>query len=210
MCRSSAPSFVVPVIYINNLPEYLKEGSPFLRYLRETKVPFAILINYGSAAMSAADGQAAWKLLTGEFKDQFLGWMSGESVGYVWEQSPAELKINSSMSRRELLEAHRVFYTNAIARKWAAIFPYRYRRDVGQADSRPVNFEHFIRTRVDEVGRTLAWHRDCRRAADVRYAHRLHARRGATIRRKFSLLSRAKLWRYRNDVHQSAKLCRAG
>ena len=115
-------SFVVPVIYINNLPEYFKEGSSFLRYLRETKVPFAILINYGSAAMSAADGQAAWKLLTDEFKDQFLGWMSGESVGYVWEQSPAELKINSSMSRRELLEAHRVFYTNAIARKWAAIF----------------------------------------------------------------------------------------
>ena len=80
--------FVVPVIYINNLPEYLKEGSPFLRYLRETKVPFAILINYGSAEMSAEDGQAAWKLLTGEFKDQFLGWMSGESVGYVWEQAP--------------------------------------------------------------------------------------------------------------------------
>jgi len=114
--------FVVPVIYINNLPEYLKEGSSFLRYLRETKVPFAILINYGSAEMSEADGQAAWKLLTGEFKDQFIGWMSGESVGYVWEQSPAELKINASMSRRELLEAHRVFYTNAIARKWAAIF----------------------------------------------------------------------------------------
>ena len=114
--------FVVPVIYINNLPEYLKEGSPFLRYLRETKTPFAILINYGSAVMSAEDGQAAWKLLTGEFKDQFLGWMSGESVGYVWEQSPTQLKISASMSRRELLEAHRVFYTNAIARKWAAIF----------------------------------------------------------------------------------------
>jgi len=114
--------FVVPVIYINNLPEYLKEGSPFLRYLRQTKVPFAILINYGSAEMPAADGQAAWKLLTGEFKDQFLGWMSGESVGYVWEQSPAQLKINASMSRPELLEAHRVFYTNAIAQKWAAIF----------------------------------------------------------------------------------------
>ncbi len=42
---------VVPVIYINNLPEYLKEGSPFLRYLRETKVPFAILINYGAAKL---------------------------------------------------------------------------------------------------------------------------------------------------------------
>ena len=114
--------FVAPVIYINDLPEYLKEGSPFLRYLRETKVPFAILINYGSAAMAPEDGRAAWKLLTGEFKDQFLGWVSGESVGFVWEQAPAELKISSSMSRRELLEAHRVFYTNAIARKWAAIF----------------------------------------------------------------------------------------
>ncbi|HEV7799005.1 MAG TPA: hypothetical protein VGO73_12645 [Pyrinomonadaceae bacterium] len=114
--------FVVPVIYINNLPEYLKEGSPFLRYLRETKIPFAILINYGSAVMSAEEGQAAWKLLSGELKDQFLGWMSGESVGYVWDQSPAQLKISASMSRRELLEAHRVFYTNAIAQKWAAIF----------------------------------------------------------------------------------------
>ena len=40
---------VVPVIYINNLPEYFKEGSAFLRYLRETKAPFAILINYGAA-----------------------------------------------------------------------------------------------------------------------------------------------------------------
>jgi hypothetical protein len=114
--------FIVPVIYIKNLPEYLKEGSPFLRYLRETKVPFAILINYGSAELSAADGAAAWNLLTGEFKDQFLGWISGESVGYVWEQAPTELKISASMSRRELLEAHRLFYTKAIARKWAAIF----------------------------------------------------------------------------------------
>ena len=80
------------------------------------------MINYGSAALSPADGQAAWKLLTGEFRDQFLGWMSGESVGYVWEQAPAQLKLSPAMSRRELLEAHRVFYTDAIARKWAELF----------------------------------------------------------------------------------------
>ncbi|MGH9883423.1 MAG: hypothetical protein ACRD6N_18460, partial [Pyrinomonadaceae bacterium] len=78
---------VVPVIYINNLPEYLKEGSPFLRYLRDSKAPFAILINYGAAQMSEAEGQAAWNLLTGELRDQFLGWISGESVGYVWDSS---------------------------------------------------------------------------------------------------------------------------
>jgi hypothetical protein len=113
---------VVPVIYINSLPEYFKEGSPFLRYLRETKAPFAVVINYGSAQMSDADGQAAWKLLNGELREQFLGWISGESVGYVWDRAPAELKISPSMSRRELLEAHRIFYTNAIARKWAGLF----------------------------------------------------------------------------------------
>ena len=113
---------VVPVVYINNVHEYLKEGSAFLRYVRETKVPFAILINYGAAQMNAADGQAAWQLLNGELKDQFLGWISGESVGYVWEYAPAELKISSSMSRRELLEAHRQFYSNALARKWRETF----------------------------------------------------------------------------------------
>jgi len=111
---------VVPVIYINSLPEYLKEGSPFLRYLRETKSPFAVLINYGSAQMSEADGQAAWNLLNGELKDQFLGWISGESIGYVWNQ--AEFKVSGEMSRRELLDAYRTLYTNAIARKWANIF----------------------------------------------------------------------------------------
>ena len=114
--------FVVPVVYINNLPEYLKEGSPFLRFIRETKVPFGILINYGAAQFKEADGQAAWQLLNGELKDQFLGWVSGESVGYVWESAPAELKVSSAMSRRELLEAHHQFYSNALARKWREIF----------------------------------------------------------------------------------------
>lgn len=113
---------VVPVVYINNVPEYMKEGSAFLRFIRETKSPFAILINYGSAQMNEADAQAAWQLLNGEFKDQFLGWVSGESVGYVWELAPAELKVSASMSRRELLEAHRQFYSNAIARKWRDTF----------------------------------------------------------------------------------------
>jgi len=116
---------VVPVVYINNVPEYLKEGSPFLRFIRETKTPFAILINYGSAKLD----QAAWQLLNGELKEQFLGWISGESVGYVWDSAPAELKISPSMSRRELLEAHRQFYTNALARKW---------RDMFQTDTGPM------------------------------------------------------------------------
>lgn len=113
---------VVPIIYINDLPKYLKEDSPFLRYLRETKQPFAILINYGSAQWTEAEAQAAWKLLTNDLRNQFLGWISGESVGYVWDAAPAELKVTPEMSRRELLEAYRNFYTHAMERKWSAIF----------------------------------------------------------------------------------------
>jgi hypothetical protein len=113
---------VAPVIYINDLPEDLKEGSPFLRYLRETHAPFAVLINYGTAQFSEAEGQAAWKLLTGELHDQFLGWISGESVGFVWDPAAPELKLKPEMSRRELLEAHRVFYTRALQSKWSSIF----------------------------------------------------------------------------------------
>jgi hypothetical protein len=113
---------IVPVVYLNDVPELFKEGSAFLRYLRETKQPFAILINYASPQFDEAQGKAVWALLNGEFKNQFLGWISGESVGYVWDHAPAELKISPSMTRRELLEAHRRFYTNAIARKWQQLF----------------------------------------------------------------------------------------
>ncbi len=113
---------VVPVIYLNSVPEFFKEGSPFLRYLRETKAPFAILINYASAQLNETEGRAVWHLLNGEFKDQFLGWISGESVGYVWEHAPAELKVSSTMTRPQLLAAHREFYNSALARKWKSLF----------------------------------------------------------------------------------------
>ncbi len=114
---------VVPVVYITDLPVLLKDGSAFRRYLTETKSPFAILINYGSAVFaSEAEAQAAHKLLTGELRNQFLGWISGESVGYVWDDAPTYLKISPEMTRPQLLEAHRKFYTDALSRKWAGIF----------------------------------------------------------------------------------------
>ncbi|HEY0350084.1 MAG TPA: hypothetical protein VGC60_18255 [Pyrinomonadaceae bacterium] len=114
---------IAPVIYINDLPELLKDGSAFRRYLAETKSPFAVLINYGSANFASdAEAQAAWKLLNGELRDQFLGWISGESVGFVWDESARYLNISPNMSRTQLLEAHRQFYTDALARKWSAMF----------------------------------------------------------------------------------------
>ena len=201
--------FVVPVIYINNLPEYLKEGSPFLRYLRETNSSFAVLINYGAAQMSDEDAQAAWKLLNGELKDQFLGWISGESVGYVWEQAPAELKVSASMSRRELLEAHRVFYTNAIARKWATLFHTEtgamWDKMIPAQSTSSTSFAHAL----SEWGVRLLGMETA--AVQPMFAMRIAFTRGAARQYggSFSLLSRAELWRHGDDVHQAAELCRA-
>ncbi|MCA1631113.1 MAG: hypothetical protein LC785_08390 [Acidobacteria bacterium] len=114
---------VVPVVHLNELPALLKEGTPFLRHLRETRAPFAVNINYSSATFTEADGQAAWKLLTGELKDQFLGWISGENVGYVWDpQAVAALNLTAKMPRRQLLEANRKYFTGALERKWGGLF----------------------------------------------------------------------------------------
>src|SRR5258705_4397056 len=114
---------IAPVIYINDLPELLKDGSAFRRYLAETKSPFAVLINYGAASFTSdADAQAAWKLLNGELRDQFLGWISGESVGFVWNEAPQHLKTSGEVTRTQLLSAHRDFYTDALGRKWSDTF----------------------------------------------------------------------------------------
>jgi hypothetical protein len=115
--------FMVPVITLDQLTTYAQEGSPFLRHLRETRVPFYVVINYSQAAMNDERGQAVWKLLTGELRDQFVGWISGESIGYVWNPvEVAALKLTPAMSRRQLLEAHRGFYARALERKWGALF----------------------------------------------------------------------------------------
>jgi hypothetical protein len=118
-----ASKLIVPVIYINDLPELLKEGSAFRRYLAETKSPFAVLINYGGANFASdAEAQAAWKLLNGDLREQFLGWISGESIGFVWDEAPQYLKISPDMTRAQLMEAEKVFYTDALARKVSAMF----------------------------------------------------------------------------------------
>jgi hypothetical protein len=115
-------TLVAPVVYINDLPKHLKEGSAFLRFLRETHSPFAVVINYGAANFSDADGQAALKLLTGELRPQFLGWISGESIGHVWPQVAATLTLSPDMPRARMLDAYRDAYTRALEGKWSATF----------------------------------------------------------------------------------------
>ncbi len=113
---------VVPVVYINYIPKHLKEGSAFLDFVRRTRAPFAININYGSADFSETDGPSALKLLEGELRGQFLGWISGESIGHVYQSMASRLTLTPDMSRRAMLEAYRAGYTRALEEKWSATF----------------------------------------------------------------------------------------
>src|SRR6185503_6844836 len=86
----------------------------------------------------------------------------------------------------------------------------RNRTDVGQADSRTVNIEHFICARANSVGCQSARDGNGGGDADDGDAYRFHARRGAAVWRCVSLLSRTKLRRHRNDFHQGAEFRGAG
>ncbi len=113
---------VVPVLHINHIAKHLAEGSAFLKFLRETRAPFAININYGYANFNEAQGAAALGLLDGELRGQFLGWISGESIGHVYHPMAERLTLTPDMSRRAMLEAYRAGYTRALEEKWAGTF----------------------------------------------------------------------------------------
>ena len=113
---------VVPVLHINDIPKHLKEGSAFLDFIRQTRAPFAVNINYGAAAFTEEEGKAALNLLNGELRGQFLGWISGESIGHVYHPMASRLTLTPDMSRRAMLEAYRAAYTRALEEKWAGLF----------------------------------------------------------------------------------------
>jgi hypothetical protein len=113
---------VVPVVYINHIPKHLKEGSAFLNFIRQTRAPFAVNINYGEANFPETEGAAALKLLEGELRDQFVGWISGESIGHVYHAMASRLTLTPDMSRRAMLEAYRAAYTRALEEKWTGTF----------------------------------------------------------------------------------------
>lgn len=113
---------VVPVLHINHIAKHLQEGSAFVKFLRQTRAPFAININYGYANFPETQGAAALKLLEGELRGQFLGWISGESIGHVYHPMASRLTLTPDMSRRAMLEAYRAGYTRALEEKWAGTF----------------------------------------------------------------------------------------
>jgi hypothetical protein len=114
---------IVPVFHLNNLPKHLAEGSAFLDYVRQTRAPFAVNINYGTATFpETPQGEAALKLLQGDLRGHFIGWISGESIGHVYAALASRLTLTPDMPRRAMLEAYRAGYTRALEEKWAGTF----------------------------------------------------------------------------------------
>jgi hypothetical protein len=113
---------VVPVFHINHLAKHFTEGSAFLKYVRETRAPFAVNINYGYGTLTEPHGEVALKRLGGELRDQFIGWISGESIGHVYHPMAEKLTLTPDMSRRAMLEAYRGGYARALEEKWSGTF----------------------------------------------------------------------------------------
>src|SRR5688500_8952021 len=61
------------------------------------------------------------------------------------------------------------------------------RADVGQADSGPIDLQHFLCARPYELGRAANWYGNSSRATDDGNAHCLYARRSEAVWRRFSL-----------------------
>jgi hypothetical protein len=113
---------VTPVFHINRLGDHLAEGSAFVRHLRETNSPFGIVINYGEAKLPDEKAHAAWALLSGELRERFVGWISGENIGYVLDGPVPRPVLTPEMTRAQMLESKRDFLTRGLEAKWGATF----------------------------------------------------------------------------------------
>jgi hypothetical protein len=117
-----ASKLVVPFFHINRLGDHLAEGSAFLRYVRETNSPFGVVINYGESKMPDEKARAAWTLLSGELREKFVGWISGENIGYVQDGPVPRPVLTPEMTRAEMLEAKRTYLTRGLEEKWGSTF----------------------------------------------------------------------------------------
>ncbi|CAN5453479.1 hypothetical protein BH18ACI2_BH18ACI2_29400 [soil metagenome] len=118
----------VPVIYIASLPDFLSDDSPFLAWLKQTKSPFGILINYAFISPTESFGDKGPMLARNlaALKDQFVGYMSGENPGYVYTVDYAYMldpqAVGKLTHRQQLLDLHRDALTVALRAKYQRIY----------------------------------------------------------------------------------------
>ncbi len=75
-----------PIIHLARLQDYFSDDSPFLAWLKQTKNRFGILLNYALPPRNDTFGDKGPMIARNlaAVQDQFVGYMSGENIGYVY------------------------------------------------------------------------------------------------------------------------------
>ncbi|MBI3920362.1 MAG: hypothetical protein HY318_03000, partial [Armatimonadetes bacterium] len=124
--REDLPIFsspmIAPVIHIPFLPAQFSSDSPFLKWLTQTKRPFGVLLNYGEP--NFAGTQESKESIFRSFsamKDQFVGYIAGESLGYLtYDAKDLNDRISTAKSRAEIYQILSRAFTEATNAKYTS------------------------------------------------------------------------------------------
>jgi hypothetical protein len=106
-----------PVFHLNGVE--LQPGTPLRAWLERVKIPFAILTNYSQKKYTPASGPGTFAALHDLFKQQFLGFIHGESVASPGVGIPDGPR---APTRRGHVDAMGTELVKAQAEAWTARF----------------------------------------------------------------------------------------
>jgi hypothetical protein len=109
---------LMPGLYLGESPD-LSPESPLRQWLERTKTPFYMLTNYANPTYTDKTGPATYEALAGPLKNQFMGFIHGESFGTAGVSFAPDAK---GLSRRQYIDAmgHELLSSQAAA--WSKIF----------------------------------------------------------------------------------------
>jgi len=121
----------IPIISFGQLAEFLADDAPFLAWLKETKSPFGILLNYQLPPPNDNFGDKSPMIARNlaSLKQQFVGYMSGENIGYAYTANyakdlfPLMAKMPAGVAGREqVLNRIHEIYTEAFKHKFSRAY----------------------------------------------------------------------------------------
>ena len=121
----------VPIVILGQLPAFFSDDSPFLAWLKETKTPFGILLNYALPPRNSTFGDKGPMIARNlaSVQDQFVGYMSGENIGYAYtvdyakDLFPQLPQMGAGViGRQQILNRVHELYTAGLQEKFATAY----------------------------------------------------------------------------------------
>jgi len=123
---------ITPVIYLSQYPSLFLNNSPFLKWLdRNPDKHFAILINYASPNFSTNPDEKIKQQKEAyenfiKYKDRFIGYIAGESLGnFSFPENATDKfneKIKNSKNVKEIYDALKEYYTIGTNKYYSDIY----------------------------------------------------------------------------------------